>query len=216
MGEYQLPLDKLIPALINFQAECPAIVKDKENTFITEKNKGKKAMYADLASINETIKKTLSANGLAVTQPIRGGVLETYLYHSSGQFIKSEFALSTEGKASQAVGSEITYMRRYCLCAVLGIAADDDDDGNGASGAPLRSNTTTMQNKPALDKAKSPCSESQRRKIESLWQELGKSEAALKMAIKKSFGVDLMTDLETTQAISVIKDLEKQVADAKA
>jgi hypothetical protein len=33
----------------------------------------------------------------------------------------------------QALGSEITYLRRYCLCALAGITIDDDDDGNAAS-----------------------------------------------------------------------------------
>ena len=141
MSEYKLPLDKLLPSLIKFQSECPAIVKDKENSFITEKNKGKKAMYADLATINETIKKPLSNNNLAITQPINDGVLQTYLYHISGQFIKSEIKLSTEQKTPQAIGSEITYMRRYSVCAILGIAADDDDDGNAATTPTTNKNT---------------------------------------------------------------------------
>ena len=33
----------------------------------------------------------------------------------------------------QALGSEITYLRRYCLCALAGITIDDDDDGNAAA-----------------------------------------------------------------------------------
>jgi hypothetical protein len=34
----------------------------------------------------------------------------------------------------QAVGSAITYARRYALAAIVGIVADDDDDGNQAAG----------------------------------------------------------------------------------
>ena len=32
----------------------------------------------------------------------------------------------------QALGSEITYLRRYCLSALVGVATEDDDDGNAA------------------------------------------------------------------------------------
>lgn len=32
------------------------------------------------------------------------------------------------------MGSAITYARRYSLSAILGVVADEDDDGNGAQG----------------------------------------------------------------------------------
>lgn len=32
----------------------------------------------------------------------------------------------------QAFGSSITYMRRYCLSAIVGVSTDDDDDGEKA------------------------------------------------------------------------------------
>ena len=35
---------------------------------------------------------------------------------------------------AQALGSAVTYAKRYALTALLGIAADEDDDGNAASG----------------------------------------------------------------------------------
>jgi len=37
------------------------------------------------------------------------------------------------GEGAQSAGSAITYARRYLLCAVLNIAADEDDDGAKAS-----------------------------------------------------------------------------------
>lgn len=214
MGEYPLPFDKLIPALIKFQAECPAIVKDKENSFITEKNKGKKAMYADLASINETIKKTLSANGLAVTQPICGGVLQTYLFHSSGQFIKSEIALSIDGKTSQAIGSEITYMRRYCLCAVLGIAADsDDDDGNSAS-ATTKNNASTNAPPKAENPAKlAPATplmatEAQRKLFWQKAQAKGWSKQDLADSIATTYNVTSSAEMTMAQGKTFLEYLD--------
>jgi hypothetical protein len=37
-------------------------------------------------------------------------------------------------RTAQGYGKGITYARRYSLCAILGVAADNDDDGNAASG----------------------------------------------------------------------------------
>lgn len=217
MSEYKLPLDKLLPALIKFQGECPAIVKDKENSFITEKNKGKKAMYADLAAINETIKTPLSSNNLAITQPISGNILQTYLYHSSGQFIKSEVTLSIDAKTSQQIGSEITYMRRYALCAILGIAADDDDDGNSASKTtPAASNppaSTTTPPKPETplqqDPAQPMASEAQRRKIDALRSECGWSVEDTQAELALKFKVKSSKELTLVQAKGLIDLLEK-------
>jgi ribosomal protein S20 len=52
--------------------------------------------------------------------------------HTSGEKVSGEYPLPTGG-SPQALGSAITYARRYCLCAVTGVAADDDDDGAAAT-----------------------------------------------------------------------------------
>lgn len=199
------PLDKLIPALVKFQSEVPAIPKDKENPFFKNNQTGKKAMYADLATIIETIKPVLAENGLCFTQPVQGEMLETYLYHVSGQYIKSEMKINNEKNNAQGFGSGLTYARRYALSSILGITADDDDDGNEAA------NTTTpaTQNKPAPANSgsKNPCSESQQRRIETLWQELGRTEAALKKELQKTFKVESVSALGMTDAVAVIKSL---------
>jgi ERF superfamily len=43
--------------------------------------------------------------------------------------------MSPKDSSPQGQGSAITYLRRYALSAVLGIATEDDDDGNAASSA---------------------------------------------------------------------------------
>lgn len=217
MSEYKLPLDKLIPALIKFQSEVPPIPKDKENPFFKNKDTGKKAMYADLATIIETIRAPLSGNGLCITQPVCGDVLETYLYHSSGQYIKSEMKINNEKNNAQGFGSGLTYARRYALSSILGITADEDDDGNGASKTG-DTNTPPQKNNPtpANSGAKNPCSEAQQRRIETLWQELGRTEAALKKELQKTFKVDSVALLGVTDAVAVIKSLTKLVDEHNA
>jgi hypothetical protein len=78
----------------------------------------------------------LGENGLAwVTRPTIVAdrfVLVYELLHTSGEKISGEYPLPANG-SPQALGSAITYARRYCLCAVTGVAADDDDDGQAAT-----------------------------------------------------------------------------------
>lgn len=96
-----------------------------------------KSKYADLAEVLNVIRPVFSKNNLAITQhpAYTDGVcyVTTLLSHSSGQWMKS-CASSPIGKAdAQGVGSCLTYLRRYSLAAICGIA-QEDDDGNGASG----------------------------------------------------------------------------------
>lgn len=98
--------------------------------------------YADLAAILEMARPILAKNGIAVTQNARiqridtGApyiVVDTMLLHESGQYIiydPLEFA--ADGNI-QANGGTITYLKRYALAAALGLASEEDDDGNAAA-----------------------------------------------------------------------------------
>ena len=95
--------------------------------------------YADLAGCIKTAQEPLSANGLAVVQLLKdsangGTALCTTLVHESGEMISSTFTMAQAvlqgggGKnPAQVMGSQITYMRRYAYCAIIGLASDDDD-----------------------------------------------------------------------------------------
>ncbi len=94
--------------------------------------------YADLADVIEAAREPLSKNGLACVQSMlqRDGhiVLRSVLMHESGEWIASEYPIAAYAKP-QEQGSAITYGRRYTLTALLGIAAEDDDDGAAAQEA---------------------------------------------------------------------------------
>lgn len=126
-------IDKLAEALALAQGSFKNPTKDCENPYFHSR-------YASLDALQEATREGLSKNGLCVTQVGRPGVngaweLHTMLLHSSGQFVTSAFPLTAFPKGSQAVGSEITYMRRYAYAAMLNITADQDDDANGAERA---------------------------------------------------------------------------------
>ncbi len=99
-----------------------------------------KSKYADLASVWETIREPLAQNGLSVTQTLGvdansdGTLLYTMLMHSSGQYVGSVQQLLPRDKTPQGLAAALTYARRQSLQAIVGVAADEDDDGNEASG----------------------------------------------------------------------------------
>ncbi len=93
-----------------------------------------KSRYADLASVWDACREELTEQGLSVLQfpvtPVAGYniALETVVAHKSGQSISSRFDLTIKDPSNpQAVGSALTYMRRYALMAAVGIAPEDDD-----------------------------------------------------------------------------------------
>ena len=124
-------IKELLTALAKAQGKISAAKKDSTNPHF-------KSKYADLAACWEAIKEPLSTNGLSLTQWVttaeKGVSVVTVLGHSSGEFMSSEATFPVKDIGNpQSMGSSITYARRYCLSAAIGLVADDDDDGNAAS-----------------------------------------------------------------------------------
>lgn len=125
-------LNELFSALSKAQSDIDNVVAEQ---------KAYNYDYADLGQIIKAIKKPLAQNELAVIQTpfshvdesgvVRDGV-STRIGHSSGQWIESSMispAGMSGGKMSaiQNIGSHITYMRRYMLAAMTGVAQVDDE-----------------------------------------------------------------------------------------
>jgi hypothetical protein len=95
-----------------------------------------KSKFADLEACFDSVREPLLKHEIFVTQLLAEGtsgpVLITRLQHVSGEFLHSNAPLPKDATPQQ-LGSAITYMRRYALCAMLGLVAEPDDDGNAAS-----------------------------------------------------------------------------------
>lgn len=126
-------INELAKALSLAQVKFASVKKD--NPVDTGKYQ---YVYADLASFIEAVRKPLSEHGLAITQLVsptaeNGAVtVETVLLHESGQWLSTAVTLVIAGGGPQALGSAISYARRYGLSGILGIAAEEDDDGGKA------------------------------------------------------------------------------------
>lgn len=123
-------LDKLATALSSAQSIMKGAVKDATNPHF-------RTTYADLSSVWDAARAPLTANGLSVSQhpgPLQDGTvsLTTMILHTSGQYLTSMMSAPVTQGNPQAVGSAVTYLRRYALAAVVGIAPEDDD-GQAAS-----------------------------------------------------------------------------------
>lgn len=122
---------KLDSALAKAQGEIEAASKDKLNPAFRSK-------YADLSSVWGAIRPALSRHNISVTQwPIHSedGRLHivTRLAHD-GEWIRAHFSIPVQKQDAHGYGSATTYAKRFSLAAAVGVVADEDDDGNSASG----------------------------------------------------------------------------------
>lgn len=111
----------IAPAFLKAQKDMEAVTKDAKNPFF-------KSDYATLNAVVEACKEPLNSNGISIMQPVNGDYVETVLMHESGEFFACQTALVVkENNNPQALGSAISYARRYGLMSMLGLPAEDDD-----------------------------------------------------------------------------------------
>jgi len=118
----------LAAALSKAQAEIT-------NPAPNDRNPHFKSDFTNLAGCLDAVKPALAKHGVAIVQAPSWseGILtvRTILMHGSESV---ECALSCKANGDpQKIGSSITYLRRYGLCAMVGISSDKDDDGNAGS-----------------------------------------------------------------------------------
>lgn len=123
-------INELAAALAKAQGAFKPVKKSR-TAIVPMKTGGKfQYNYADLSDIVECSREALSANELALTQSFGDDGLYSVIVHSSGQWIKNWTPMqAAQGNGPQAFGSSLTYARRYGLSTLLGIVAEDDDDG---------------------------------------------------------------------------------------
>ena len=123
-------MTELYRALTKTQSELTCVPKDAVNPHY-------RSRYATLASTWDAIRIILTKNNLSIIQYgkiIDGGnlILVTRMQHISGEFVESELPILNGKGDMQGIGSAWSYARRYSLQAIVGIAADDDDDANNS------------------------------------------------------------------------------------
>lgn len=126
--------ETLTGALAAAQGQFPTIAKTQTAT-IPGKNGGAgySYNYADLGDVLAAVRPVLSRHGLAIVQTTRtkdNGKTEllTELRHTAGETLESEVELGASPASAQQFGASLTYLRRYEVVTLLGIAAEEDRD----------------------------------------------------------------------------------------
>jgi len=121
-------LGKLAAALVKAQSEIKFAAKDSSNPFF-------KSKYAGLPAVIDAVKPALNKHGIAFLQVVVEEGVQTMLLHESGEYISGITpVVVAKERDPQALGSAITYAKRYGLQAIVGVPADVDDDGESAMG----------------------------------------------------------------------------------
>lgn len=131
--EHLQPIALLFADLAKFQQAMTGAKKDAENPF-------HKSKYADLSSVVSAIKEGSQELNIGFYHKTHDQVLTTVLFYSDGvNYAEIESSLSIDvkvdkGNPMQAIGSAITYAKRYTLQGLYGLPSEDDD-GNALQGA---------------------------------------------------------------------------------
>lgn len=131
-----------VTALTAFKADPPDIYKNKKVDFDTQKGKTS-YKHASLDHVSIAIGTALSKHGLShrwnVEQKDNLIKVTAVLMHNAGHSESLSMTAAADQSGSknsiQALGSAVTYLERYTLLALTGMAVQDDDDGKGAAPA---------------------------------------------------------------------------------
>jgi len=129
-------IDLLAISLAKAQGKITVAIEDKKNPHF-------KSTYSSLNSIWDACRSAISEEGLSVTQIMQPSAtsidLITILLHESGQWIKSVLPIPSLQLTPQQLGSAITYLRRYSLSAIVGVAPGFEDDGESVRNEKIQS-----------------------------------------------------------------------------
>ena len=172
-------MSELAKAMVAAQAEMPSVEKNATNPHFRNK-------FASLDNIIDKTRPVLNKHGLSIQQfpslsDLGAPTLVTRLTHVSGEALEYQAPLFLQGQDMQKYGAALTYARRYAWAAALGIANDEDDDGNHAS-APVQSA------KPAENGSR-VISEAQRKRLYAMSKEANLSDDELKALVVEVAGV---------------------------
>lgn len=129
--------------------------KDSTAKIETKQGRNYSYEYLSLPALIDHAKKALKDASVAVIQEVTGGIgwieVNTRFMHLTGEWIEVGPIFMPATGDAQAVGSAITYARRYALAAALNLAADEDDDAASATSSPPQANKASTPSSSGRD-----------------------------------------------------------------
>lgn len=135
-------LDQLFAALSSLQGELSTVMADSTGQIGGKKTVARHYRYLSLAGLLEALNPLLGKNKLSFSQYPIGNSIICWLGHADGQWIATRFVSTILGGSNegisdaQAYGSALTYLRRYSMMSIFGLAAEDDDGHSAGSQSP--------------------------------------------------------------------------------
>ncbi len=202
---------ELSKAFAKMQMELEQPLKNANNPFF-------KSKYVPLENVVDSITRASSKHGLSFTQfpssDENGNVtVGTMVMHESGEWIEYDpICLKPVKNDPQAVGSAITYAKRYALSAIFGITSDNDDDGNEATQLGKTESKTTQKKQVPTTSNKIPKEVVKAYKdgIQSVIDRTGKTDGSITRWFCEKLGVAKIEDI-TMEQISLADGLLKKL-----
>jgi hypothetical protein len=215
--EMSTTIAQLADALSKAQALIVGAVKDSDNPFYHSK-------YADLATVWDACRPALTANKLSVVQTprtlfttapeietvtsrgtneTRNRVkvattvkLTTTLLHASGEWVSGTVSAMLANADPQSIGSAITYLRRYGLSAVVGVAQVDDDGEGAVAGTREPAKAAPAALPPSVVPASLlTLNAAQQARLKSLYAEHGVKASAVKKHVEQNYPIKTAADI---------------------
>jgi hypothetical protein len=209
-------------AIVALQARLPKVQKARTAKVEMKGGGTYTYKYANLSNISDQMLPLLAGLGLSWQTMPRLNAAGTFvlyyrLWHVSDSGVEGEWPITHSG-TMQSVGSAITYARRYALCAVTGLAPEDDDDDAAkasqqeAEQAKGRGRTQRRSTQPTED---GRITAAQQKKLGELFTALGTTDKARRLAIagrvvKKELTASTeMTEVEAKTLIDTLAPMVK-------
>jgi hypothetical protein len=194
-------------AMLQVQRELHSVPEDSEN-------EQTHSQYASYKAILKFVKPVYLAAGFALsfheedTEKIDEVRVSVDVMHDAGHVKTYHYDSPMDDKGFKgtvnktrphAKGSSVSYGRSYLMKMIFNLLTgeEDDDDGNGAGGDPLKVNDKQIE------------------RIKELRTELGLAEEEFQKRMKKRYSVDCPRRLNKEQADELIKTLTNMVANTK-
>lgn len=203
---------KVINALVLIANRIGSVQRDANNPHFGNE-------YVSLDSLTERIREEAKRENCTIihSAEMTDGrlVVDTALLHDSGEWVSVSVPMPLSKQDPQGAGGGITYGRRYGLMSLFAVVgAEQDDDGNTASGLPERK-PTAPASRPASRPtsgtgAKMPFGETKGQLLSTL--DTNELTSALDWAVRKDkfkeFQVECNAELDRRMRGNVDRDLE--------
>lgn len=144
-----------VEAMAAFKANPPKIIKNRHVKYATKTGGLTEYSHASLDNVTATISEALSKHGLTaawVTSQTENIVTVTCrITHIFGHSEETSLSAGPDNSGSknpiQAIGSTVSYLQRYTLLALAGLATEGQDDDGAGAGKPKAEEKPVKLNK---------------------------------------------------------------------